>query len=610
MFVKDIFDDARSITNYTDEALNFSRISDAVEVLSNKGDFDAQLSYVDIPITDYLITLPTNVDTPLRVNIDGNATFTRDRLYEFTLNGPGSNSPRSNWEWEDKGTVPYQGVFPATPTKLTALCGPLDNGKTMTIIGVASNITVNKETIILNASNPPVTIGVYSSIDYIHKDITNSGIGFFTSPDLGVLSGYFATETDPQYRRIRVNQKTGVAHILFRRKNLQVNSQEDFIAIRSKMGLILMLKALESYRNGDFDIGKKLETQAIQLANEEQKGHNAFIDLAASSENASIRNLSYNNKDCIIVSDIYDEACKIVGPVGEEHVYDKITEAISVLSNKAQWDSQRGYVDIVTDQYHYVTLPRYVDTIIEMNINTRPAEMKSKWFEFNQGGPGQGWIPWQSYMDAGTVVTSRDVLYTQRLALKPDRSEDLTVEFRVLGYYLGKRIFTAGVDGVNRDGFIVTPKMDGSIGSSQLVDRIERITKGKSQGFMRLLGRDISGMNEIQLGYYWPDETEPNYRRIKLPQGCETVRIMYRRRDSKISSLTDPIPLRSKTAVLNMLRSIELMNQGKVPEAQAMEDKATKLLLEEQSMKNQSEVPTIDFGGTWNNISRDFQPWA
>jgi hypothetical protein len=63
----------------------------AVEYLANKGDWDVLKGYVDLPIQNQnLVVLPWQVETPLKFTINNVPAFSKDRLYEFTLNGFGS----------------------------------------------------------------------------------------------------------------------------------------------------------------------------------------------------------------------------------------------------------------------------------------------------------------------------------------------------------------------------------------------------------------------------------------------------------------------------------------------------------------------------------------
>src|SRR5438128_2452721 len=101
--VRDLLDDAKDILGTCDQATVFARLTDAIEVLANKGQWDPLLAYLSTNVTDnVLVTLPEQVEVPLRINIDGHPAFARDRLFEFTLNGPGSG-PLVSWTWADFG---------------------------------------------------------------------------------------------------------------------------------------------------------------------------------------------------------------------------------------------------------------------------------------------------------------------------------------------------------------------------------------------------------------------------------------------------------------------------------------------------------------------------
>jgi hypothetical protein len=601
VLVSEIYNDVEQITAFTDQTTNFGRITDATEVLSNKGQFDCLLAYLDIPIqSQNIVTLPREVEVPIKVNVDNTPSFSRDRIYEFTLNGPGSLTQRADFSWEDRGNVPVM-LQPATPMQLKATSSSgADVALTLTITGLDNDPANlgNVVTEIITLNGTPST-HTFQSVSHISKDLT-AGMIAFKASDNTVLSNYYPDETEPSYRQIRLS-KTGVtAHILFRRNRFIVRAMTDFIPIHSKMGLLYMIKSLEAYRRNDPTTGKALGDQAVELATELQKGRNSFIELAAQTEVDSARNLNINNRDSIIVSDIYDDACQIVGKVGEKNVYDSITEAIEVLDSKSLWDGTEGMVDILTDQFYYLTLPRYVDVPVQINISGEPAEMKNKWFEFHLNGPGSNMQVLTGWADMGEVVTFRDVNFPIQLIAVPDLTSDNGTVITVFGYYQGKRIQTLNVaTGAMVDGFPVTCSNSVQIPAqtAQFVDRIERITKAQSNGFINLLGYDAGRNVSVPIGYYWPDETEPNYRRIKLSQPSTWVRMRYRKRTLKVSALTDPIHLKSRISIITMMRSLQALRQPQgAQEAAALEMKAVDFLNQEQMRRNPGATFSMQFG--------------
>jgi hypothetical protein len=86
--------------------------------------------------------------------------------------------------------------------------------------------------------------------------------------------------------------------------------------------------------------------------------------------------------------------------------------------------------------------------------------------------------------------------------------------------------------------------------------RIDRITLGSPASFIQLYATD--GTQYLQnLGTFWPNISEPKFRIIKLCQQAVWIRMRYRKRWVKITSLTDPLHMRSRNALMNAMRSIQ-----------------------------------------------------
>lgn len=606
MIIRDIEQDIVRATRLQSQEVNFRYVSEAVDILSNKGDYDLSLHYLTMNVPDgqNLLTMPREVDTVLKVNIDGTPSFSRDRLYEFTLNGPGSDAERVDFTWEQRGVVPILVPFPtntAVPlVKVYATGNDRDSAKTLTVVGRnAAGEELSPYVLNINGAE---SLFAFSDIVRVNKEATLSDVSLYTkwvtgAPGAGdaLLATYKAGDTEPQFRQIRVSKTGGTAYILFKRKNFNVTSLNDFVPIKSKRALLEMIKALRKYDGKEMEEGKKSEDLAVEWANQEQKKTSSFIELASATEIQPIRGLNINNRDSLIAADLFDDLDRIFGKVGTPKLYDRLTESLELLNNKGQWDGLVGWVDILTDQYHYITWPRYVEAILAMNICNRPTSIRNSWFEFHLNGPG-GWASCcDQPRDAGDVVTFRDVNYSQKLVAIPDLSSDIGTPMRGYGYYQGKRIMTADLGGVLQDGFPIDVNMSGATSTNQFVDRIDRITKGVSNGFIKLLGFDSSRNVQTTLGYYWPDETEPRYKRSWIPTASATVRIKYRKRTLKIGALTDPLHLTSKTAVVRMLMSIKFMDEKDYKSAEIERQQAIQFMTDEQNSNNPLSYPELEF---------------
>jgi hypothetical protein len=605
MYVRDIISDATEILGMCSRDKLYSRLTHAIEVLANKGQWEPLLGYIDLQVTSgNVVTLPYQVETPVKININRNPSFSRSRLFEFTMNGPGNDmAETTGYSWMDQGMTPVF-IQPSAPSTITAEAdNPADYGKLITIYGTVDGLQEGAElpnAITLAAGRQPTSITTYTRITRVSKGVMAGNVTLRIGGAL--IAFYFAGETDPEYRQIILSKSAPAVRMLYRRKTFKILSDDDFIPLNSPMSILLMLRALEVYRRGgsanDLAEAKGYEDTAVRLLKEEQDSRAGF-DIATTESQPPI-DLSYNNRDSIIVSDIYDDVAQLLGPVGKQKVFDFITEAHEALANKGNWDGMDdGYVDLTVTGGEFVTLPRYVDGILAINIGKSPTTIRNKWFEFHLNGPGSQFGGTCGYVDdLGEVVTLEEVDYSQQLIAIPDTPDDNGKVIRVYGYLSGKWIQTIE-SGVPVDGFPVTISDGTSVpaGGSQFVDIITRITKEETKGFVTLKGFDGAQNIVTILGYYYPEETEPRYRRIRLSPTGETtcVRIRYRKRTRKVTSLTDPLHLKSKLSIMCMARALKSLKDGDVAKAEQMEQKAVQYLNEEHQSNNPTETFKIQF---------------
>jgi hypothetical protein len=127
ILVSDIIGEVSQVLGRCDQTYLFSVLTRAVETLARKAcavsiTFDPLMIYVDLPVQqDYYVFLPYQIEKPIRVNINGNPTFSRPPLYEFTLNGPGSNDLEAGWQWQERLTGPIQRKWPRGAFQLRAI---------------------------------------------------------------------------------------------------------------------------------------------------------------------------------------------------------------------------------------------------------------------------------------------------------------------------------------------------------------------------------------------------------------------------------------------------------------------------------------------------------
>lgn len=315
----------------------------------------------------------------------------------------------------------------------------------------------------------------------------------------------------------------------------------------------------------------------------------------------------------IIVGDIFDQIKSVLGNCEDEVAYEKINEAIEELANLANWDPLVISLDICT-QGCEITLPDDIEVPLAVNVGGRPSDFRNKWFEFHMNGPGSECCPGacnSSWQDLGNFPTFRDPIQPSQIAAYPEVDEASGSNLRVFGYdENGKWIMTLDSNGVMQDGFDV-PIIFG-IGSGmttgQLVKRITRIQKPVTNGFVQITAIDPgSSTGGTLLGLIRPNITEPQFRRIKVSgngvqyltgssTACTTwVRMKARKKTFKVSTLEDPIPLHSVTALKMMCMAIKKYEADLMTEYATYFTAARESLMREQKTRSGPNQIKIQF---------------
>lgn len=288
--VSDIYDDARNIVGTCDDATLFRRISEAVEALANKGDFDPLLGTVEICTQESCVTLPREIENVMAVNINGNPSIGRDRWFNFHLNGPGDRpSQNCRWSWQDGAESP---VFRElrTPSKLVAFVSNIeDQGKELRAYGYDTNnqwirtkegdkwTDGYRVPTIFGFAMPELDAPIFARVTRVRKAVTVATVRL-TSLDIsdmtGTLIGQFDyDETDPLYRRIQLQGHHGArsVHVAFRRRVFKVTSQESVIPLHSTAAILEMIRAFKAYGDDNFAFAQGHEATAARLISEEQE---------------------------------------------------------------------------------------------------------------------------------------------------------------------------------------------------------------------------------------------------------------------------------------------------------------------------------------------------
>lgn len=286
LIVSEIWDEAREIFGHCNEEKLLRYISDAVKLLANKGEIDPLIGYLDICTAGRCVTLPREVELVLAVNIGGRPSLGHDELFSFHLNGPGDCNVTCDFDYFNVGSFPTYRDLPC-PAKLIAfLDRPEDEGATLRVFGFDDqNRPLRTEVngawedgllvpTIYGYAVPASTDPVVSRITDIVKSPTIGNIrlsSFDNSTSSGTLLGiYEPTELHPRYRRIRVSTGSNWVRICYRKKTVDVTSQNDRILLHSRLALELAMHAIQKYRERDLGLAMQFEAQATRILTEQE----------------------------------------------------------------------------------------------------------------------------------------------------------------------------------------------------------------------------------------------------------------------------------------------------------------------------------------------------
>jgi hypothetical protein len=282
--VTDIYDEAKELTGFCDDTRLFRWITDAIEIVANKDDFDGWIGYVDLCVDGTCVTLPREVQVPLAVNIGGVPTLGRNQLFNFHLNGPGDCKEPVSYSFQDKGWyATYRDI--AIPSRLVAFVDKQDDaGSELRVYGYDKNGGVIRQKVggswqdgwlvptLYGYSIPDSEMPEFARITRVRKASTAGMVRLSTLDSSGtsgiVIGIYEPDENEPWYRRIKLGRAATWIRLAYRKATPTVLSKYDRIPLRSRMAVILAMKCLKSYREEDLASAHAYELDALRLESE------------------------------------------------------------------------------------------------------------------------------------------------------------------------------------------------------------------------------------------------------------------------------------------------------------------------------------------------------
>jgi len=285
-----------------------------------------------------------------------------------------------------------------------------------------------------------------------------------------------------------------------------------------------------------------------------------------------------------IADTVLEEAETIFGFSRREKLFRWITDAVELLAQKGEIDALVGWVDLCVDS-GCITLPREIETVLACNIGGRPALGHDQLFSFHLNGPGDfNQRCDYTWMDGGNFPTYRDIKCPSKLVAFLDNEADAGKVLRVFGYDDQNRPLRTLVNGVWEDGYRVPTIFGYALPETgaPTISRITAIVKDITSGNIRLSSFDSSTLSGTLLGIFEPDETVPQYRRLKVSNGCSWVRLHYRKRTAEVRSGNDRILLHSRPALILALHALKFYRDSDLANGNAYEANATRLLTERE----------------------------
>ena len=571
IIVSDVLTQVGRVLGNCDQTYVFDVLTRAVELLANKPTktgvlWDPMLVYVDIPIVNgYYVCLPPHVAKPIKVNINKQPAFTRNQFFEFSINGPGTMDPEAGWSWQDRGWKPIQKPWPPGGSQLIIMSSdPSDTNTEVLVNAINQDQSTTWIPVFIGTATTQTIYGILE----VSKPVTNGTLSVYAN-QYAIQSGLVAQWTPailyPQFEWIKLSQ-TGVScKILARRRTYHITAPTDVIPLSNRQAIITATIAIKAYDTLNWDDGGTAESNAFRFLDEDQAARNLFQRVSVAAETTPTLNMNIACRDAIIAADLYDAACEIFGPIGQGKIFDRMTEAIELLANISPWDPLIGFVDIQTWNSFYVTLPQYVDTILAINVNKSTGTFRNQWFEFHMNGLGQD----NDYADQ--VGSNRPCGGWEEVGEMPCAfplaAPSYLVAMPVSAVDAGTSIRAYGIDQNDLPIYSATDKLPGARitceqGSYDISDqqlpfkRIDRILiGGTTQSFLQLYATDGTQYTQ-SLGTFWPNVCEPKFRVIKIGQQAVTIRLRYRKRWTRITGLTDPLHMRSRSGLLNAMRAV------------------------------------------------------
>jgi hypothetical protein len=291
----------------------------------------------------------------------------------------------------------------------------------------------------------------------------------------------------------------------------------------------------------------------------------------------------------------------------DARVIDYTNQAIERLLWMGKYANTYVKFSVSVGSANTITWPRELESIERVAVGVYPISARSLFHEFLQHGFGlladADTAPCE-LVDRPSACTNLDVGTGVKIRLYPGGTVDNNKVFRLQGLdSSGNRIYTEypaasnlWVDGVNLTSG--SPYAE----TTQLWSSLVSVQKPITQLPVTVKAYNPTTLVETTVGIWYPDETNPEYRRSLIPglknSGQTTVTVIGKLAKRNIRGDDDWVIPSNLPAIKLMTRAIWLEENDRIKDAILYEQKARQLLEEQLLTKMGGEEQTVafDFG--------------
>jgi len=281
----------------------------------------------------------------------------------------------------------------------------------------------------------------------------------------------------------------------------------------------------------------------------------------------------------MLVRDIYDRCKRAIGNCNEDLVFERITDAVKMLatSGDSPWEGLIGELIVAVDDSGIVTLPRDVRTPLSISVNGFATFPRDRWFEYHVNGVSGGSKYAGAWDDVGFSPIVRSITDASNISVTSESAVDNDVE-----------LIIKGIDDSGRNISVSVLLDSGStVITSEKFSSITSVHKPVTNGWVKI---SIDDDDNTLLGWYYPDETNPMYRRIRVGAGT-TAKIIYRYNVRDLRSLDDFIPLVNVQAIVQAVKAVTYYDNEKYDMGDRASSLAYTFLSNEQNSININNSP-------------------